>query len=111
MRGDGDGRGRGGGKQSSGKGQGKGTHQQRRPQWLDEWKETKEEKEEAAPGWSRKSWASVVTSVVVMSSLEPWLVLLFTPVLYASHLISLRYLRTSRELKGVLKVLGSSRAH
>ena len=53
---------RGGRKQSSGKGQGKGTHQQRRPKWLDEWKETKEEKEEAAPGWSRKSWASVVTS-------------------------------------------------
>ena len=53
---------RGGRKKKSGKGDGKGAQQPQRPKWLDDWKEGKEEKEDAAPSWSRKSYASVVSS-------------------------------------------------
>ena len=44
------------------KGEEKGAQQPQRPKWLDEWKEGKEEKEDAAPSWSRKSNTSVVAS-------------------------------------------------
>ena len=55
-------RARGDRKKKSGKGSGKGGQQPQRPKWLDEWKEGKEEKEDAAPSWSRRSYASVVAS-------------------------------------------------